>query len=711
MVVSPPAVTLHFSPLPPPQCLKQQHRQAVGGAKPGLHGDKEEWLATGLAVCSPGWVVSDHPAIGGAGSKGSSASHHEPSSAADQLSWPVGVTWDKRRGDALHIFGRDFSSLSTARIGDVVAAGVDSDGDSEVTKVSSNVTLHRMQRYAATGSRTGTALTCARVVVCPPRGLMLGASLQPPELHLSSFSPDKQTLGSAATTIPLPSAPEEIALSAEGDLVVAVGGGVLAVYRTSGGEKEKGRGTGSASDGALAIEQLGSMRMTSNGKVLRCKFITSRRGRVAVLLVQAGENEGVSASSMMVECVDSVSSSSVFASGEGDGAGGFRLVARSSAKMKMVNVNAAPAGVASSATAAEWDEYGREVVLGVSSGALSVHPRGRPDNGDEGQVVPTLRTGRIPGGGTPTLLRWGRVGGDAVLAVAIQGGQVAMMLPSLQPLSLVLAPSTSPEYLRRVFMSNVTPETDSGAALAAMVTGAEGRVAQVTPRVSTMDERNHRGDDDIAFIEWDGACGCVGGAWGRMAVVMSSGCAAVIDVAPDAPAAACGESRGALGLASAARDLPTLEDLMVGIMRRGPGACGRAAGDPIAAAMVLTAAAAAAWRIVSTSSSSVGIRDGTVALIRRVVQWRAARGELEGAYSLAHMTGDRATLEDVYCAALRQGSSGVMTAARDRLAEIFDTLSLEKPSHSSILPSTEELSRLTALETHNVSAALSMTSK
>jgi hypothetical protein len=175
--------------------------------------------------------------------------------------------------------------------------------------------------------------------------------------------------------------------------------------------------------------------------------------------------------------------------------------------------------------------------------------------------------------------------------------------------------------------------------------------------------------------------------------VMASGCAAVVDVAPDAPAAACGESRGALGVASAARDLPALEDLMVGIMRRGPGGCGRAAGDPAAAAVVLNAAAAAAWRIASAGRAEAA-REGTAALIRRVVQWRAARGELEGAYSLAHMTGDRAALEDVYCAALREGSSGVMSAVRDRLAaETSSSSSSDKP-----LPSTEELSRLAALE-------------
>jgi len=85
-----------------------------------------------------------------------------------------------------------------------------------------------------------------------------------------------------------------------------------------------------------------------------------------------------------------------------------------------------------------------------------------------------------------------------------------------------------------------------------------------------------------------------------------------------------------------------------------------------------------------------------VALIRRVVQWRTARGELESAYSLAHLVSDynRAALEDVYCgcAAARKGGGGcdarVMAAVRDRLAETAP------PAGEPPVPSAEELSRL-----------------
>lgn len=730
-MVTPPAVTLHFSPLPPPECclLKKQRGRRPGAAVEAARGGQhtagveteQEWLATGLAVGSPGWVVSDPAATVGVGGRGSSASEHslhDSAAAVDELSLPVGVAWDKRRHGALHLVSRDFSTVATARLGDVVAAGTDRNGDSEVTAVSSNVTIHRIQRRAGAAGPP----PCVRVEVCPSRGLVLGASLQPPELHLSSFSSHKQepltaklAPAPASASVSFPSSPEEISLKAEGDFAAAVGGGLLAVFRTSGGGR--GRETRAGGGGTCAMEQLGALHLPSKGKVLRCKFITSKRGRVAVLLVQAGESsEDVTATSMMVECVDST--------GEGDGAGGFRLVSRSSAKM--VNANASPAVGASSAAAAEWDEWGREVVLGACGGALSVHSRGRPD-GDTGQVAPALRVGRVPGGGTPSLLRWGRVGGDAVLAVAVKGGHIAMMLPSLQPLNLVTAPSTSPHHLRRVLVHHAAAaETEAGApagapaAAAAMCGGAEGRVAFVTPRVSgaqkKKSENKKSDDDDIAFIEWDGAGGRFGGAWGRLAVVMASGCAAVVDVAPDAPAAACGESRGALGAASAARDLPALEDLIVGIMRRGPGGCGRAAGDPAAAAMVLNAAAAAAWRVACSTSGQHhrggAVREGTAALIRRVVQWRAGRGELEGAYSLAHMTGDRAALEDVYCAALRQGSSGVMSAARDRLAEessggggLVGRHHHHRHEPPFLLPSTEELAHLAALEARAAAAA------
>lgn len=734
--MTPPAVTLHFSPLPPPECclLKKQQRgrrpdaavdaAARGGQHTAGVETEQEWLATGLAVGSSGWIVSDPAATGGVGGRGSSASEHflhDSAAAVDELSLPAGVAWDTRRDGALHLVARDFSTVATARLGDVVAAGTDRDGDSEVTAVSSSVTIHRVQRRAGQPP-------CVRVEVCPSRGLVMGASLRPPELHLSSFSSQhkqeppaaKLAPAPASASVSFPSSPEEISIKAEGDLAAAAGGGLLAVFRTSGGGR--GGGTHAGGGGACAMEQLGALHLPSKGKVLRCKFITSKRGRVAVLLAQAGESsEDVTATSMMVECVDST--------GEGDGAGGFRLVPRFSAKMVNanvnVNVNASPAAGASSAAAAEWDEQGREVVLGAYGGALSVHPRGRSD-GDAGQVAPALRMGRVPGGGTPSLLRWGRVGGDAVLAVAVKGGHIAMMLPSLQPLNLVSAPSTSPHYLRHLLMHHAAAaETEAStvgapASAAAMCGGAEGRVAFVTPRVSgaqnKKSENKKSDDDDIAVIEWDGGGGRVGGAWGRLAVVMASGCAAVVDVAPVAPAAACGESRGAVGVASAARDLHALEDLIVGIMRRGPGGCGLAAGDPAAAAMVLNAAAAAAWRVAcSTSEQHHGegsAREGTAALIRRVVQWRTGRGELEGAYSLAHMTGDRAALEDVYCAALRQGSSGVMSAARDRLAEESSGHGGPVGRHHQqrheppfLLPSTEELARLAALEARTAAAA------
>ena len=65
----------------------------------------------------------------------------------------------------------------------------------------------------------------------------------------------------------------------------------------------------------------------------------------------------------------------------------------------------------------------------------------------------------------------------------------------------------------------------------------EGQLAHVTTRVNGGMGTGGEASDEVAFIEWDGTWGRAGGAWGRVAVVMASGCAAVVDVAPDAPAA------------------------------------------------------------------------------------------------------------------------------------------------------------------------------
>ena len=78
----------------------------------------------------------------------------------------------------------------------------------------------------------------------------------------------------------------------------------------------------------------------------------------------------------------------------------------------------------------------------------------------------------------------------------------------------------------------------------------------------------------------------------------------------------------------------------------------------------MTAVASAAWRLAAGTPRAVG----TGALIRRAAQWRAARGELEGAYGLAHLTGDLAAFRDVYAAALAAGEERIVDAVRHRLA-------------------------------------------
>lgn len=686
----PPTVTLHCSSLPLAERmakLKMLSRESTNnnrGQTPPTGDELErrldDWLATGLAVGSSAWDIFE-PAIGG-GMGGEGPSSMSGDSASVELSSPVGVAWDKRRRDALHFIAQDFSTVATARLEHVVAAGNEDSSDSEIKFVSSAMSPRLVQHR----ERTFTPSPCARVEICSMREIMLGASLRPPELHLSSFAPPKrhtpQKTALESASVPLACMPDGIAIKAEGDLALSVGGGLLEVFRTSGGGRGSGRHT------ACRIEKLEAMHLPSKGKVLRCKFMTGRRGRVAIFLVQAGETRGVTATSMLVECTEYATDNA----GDDGEEGSFRLLTRS--LTKMVN---GPAGAETVAVAAEWDESGREVVLGALGGALSVHPRGRPDSGDA-QAAPALRMGRVPGNGTPTLLRWGRVGGDDVLAVAIEGGRIAMLLPSLQPLHLVMAPCQTP---RRALVPGISAEP--GTRMAGVVPGAEGRILHIPPRVGDGKNANESGDDDdvamdddISFIEWQEMDGRLSGAWGRMVVVTVNGCATIVDVSPDAPAALCGEARGALGVASAAKNLPALEELIVGIMRRGPGGCGRVAGDPAAAAAVLNAAAAAAWRIASSGPSSGPVREGTVVLIRRVVQWRAARGDLEGAYSLAHVTGDRATLEDVYCAALRQGNFGMVSVVRDRLAGTEKSSSPHKS-----LPSIEELSCLASLETHS----------
>lgn len=125
----------------------------------------------------------------------------------------------------------------------------------------------------------------------------------------------------------------------------------------------------------------------------------------------------------------------------------------------------------------------------------------------------------------------------------------------------------------------------------------------------------------------------------------------------------------ALEVASDAGDLHAVEELMIDLMRRGTGREDDTTGD---IAAMLVDAAIEACRIASAGTPDAS--RATATLIRRTVLWCASVGELEGAYSLAHLTGDVATLEDVYHAASRARPRGakaerVLAAVRDRLAQ------------------------------------------
>ena len=121
-------------------------------------------------------------------------------------------------------------------------------------------------------------------------------------------------------------------------------------------------------------------------------------------------------------------------------------------------------------------------------------------------------------------------------------------------------------------------------------------------------------------------------------------------------------------IANAAKDLHALEALVVDAMRRAENAS--------SAESTIETAAPAAWRLARDGPPDV--RQGTLAVIRRAVQWLASRGDLESAYALSHMTNDVASLEDVYRAASRgrgDGDARVMAAVRDRLAEAQNAIS------------------------------------
>jgi hypothetical protein len=238
-----------------------------------------------------------------------------------------------------------------------------------------------------------------------------------------------------------------------------------------------------------------------------------------------------------------------------------------------------------------------------------------------------------------------------------------------------------------------------------VVLGSAERIPHMTPRALGGNEARGGGGRPVdQTLERKRIDGLTGGAWGRLEVTMQSDCDAVVRAAPDALAASYSGFDRALGVASAARDLPALEALMVRLMRRGGeggGVDGGGDRDPAAAEAIIDAAAAAAWRVASSSGPGKGllVRRGTMALIRRAVQWHLARGDLDGAYSLAHLTGDRTTLEDVYCAALSLGSSAVMAAVRDSLAYgELEPASFASGGSRQPLPSAEELCLFASLE-------------
>ena len=87
---------------------------------------------------------------------------------------------------------------------------------------------------------------------------------------------------------------------------------------------------------------------------------------------------------------------------------------------------------------------------------------------------------------------------------------------------------------------------------------------------------------------------------------------------------------------------------------------------------LLSTAAKVVWDIVS-DSGTVDERERAKLTIRRAVQWLVEEaGNLEGAYSLAHITSDRVTLEDVLVGAARgrkynPSAARVMPVVRERL--------------------------------------------
>lgn len=119
-----------------------------------------------------------------------------------------------------------------------------------------------------------------------------------------------------------------------------------------------------------------------------------------------------------------------------------------------------------------------------------------------------------------------------------------------------------------------------------------------------------------------------------------------------------------LEAACAARDLARVEEAMLTVMRAGRS-------DPQDAELLSTAAKVV-WDIVS-DSGTVDERERAKLTIRRAVQWLVEEaGNLEGAYSLAHITSDRVTLEDVLVGAARDrkynpSAARVMAVVRERL--------------------------------------------
>ena len=79
--------------------------------------------------------------------------------------------------------------------------------------------------------------------------------------------------------MPFPSTPEAIAVNGEEDLAVAVGGGVLSVFRIRPVLTSTAGGGGGGGLNA-AVDALGTVQLASRGRVLRCGFICGRNGKV-----------------------------------------------------------------------------------------------------------------------------------------------------------------------------------------------------------------------------------------------------------------------------------------------------------------------------------------------------------------------------------------------------------------------------------------------